>query len=198
MGFFGNCIAALALLAAGLIPAQALDSEDTGLGPASGEPVPHNLSIDGSPGITDLSGQNGIALYFIRSVDWCPYCQAQVIETSAAYDRFTALGLEVVFLSYDDAATQADFAARRGISGVFVSDPDSEIIKAFGLLNEQHMPGSFGYGIPHPAVFIVDPDGTILAKLYEDDYRTDPKSYRERPATELILETAAAALGSGG
>ncbi len=37
-------------------------------------------------------------------------------------------------------------------------------------------------GIPHPAIFFINTDGVVEAKLYED-------SYRDRPETEAILST---------
>lgn len=175
-----------------LLPAAAGAQEP--LGPPPGTALPHSLSVAGGPDFEALKGENGMALYFIRSVDWCPYCQAQVIETSAAYDSFTDLGLEVVYLSYDSAEDQAAFKAKHDINGRFVSDPGSDVIRAFGLLNTHHEPGSFGYGIPFPAVFIVNADGIIDAVLYEEDYLEDPKSYRKRPATDIILEAAAEAV----
>ena len=37
-------------------------------------------------------------------------------------------------------------------------------------------------------VFIVDEEGVVDAKLYEDDWATNDKSYRNRPAVETILD----------
>lgn len=161
-----------------------------GLGPAVGETIPHDLALDGAPGFEDLTGENGMVLFFVRSLDWCPYCKAQVIEASAAYESFAALDLEPVYLSYDAAEKQAAFAEQRAIAGSFVSDPQSEIIKAFGLLNTNHKPGEFGHGIPFPAIFIVKADGTVASTLYEEDYLTDAKSYQDRPAIDIVLEAA--------
>jgi len=165
-------------------------SDGAGLGPAVGEQIPHDLALGDAPGFDGLKGENGMALFFVRSVDWCPYCKAQVIEASGAYDDFAALGLEPVYLSYDTAEKQAAFAAQRDIAGSFVADPQSEIIKAFRLLNTNHKPGEFGYGIPFPAIFIVNGDGVVQARLYEEDYLTNAKSYQDRPAIEIVLEAA--------
>ncbi|GGD14167.1 peroxiredoxin family protein [Aquisalinus flavus] len=166
----------------------------TGLGPAIGETIPHDLALGDAPGFDALTGENGMVLFFVRSVDWCPYCKAQVIEASAAYDDFTALGLEPVYLSYDTAEKQTAFAAQRDIAGSFISDPQSEIITAFGLLNTNHKPGEFGHGIPFPAIFILDADGTVAARLYEEEYLTNAKSYQDRPAIDIVLEAAAKAV----
>jgi hypothetical protein len=61
-----------------------------------------------------------------------------------------------------------------------LSDPESKIIRAFDILNESLKPGTFGYGIPYPGVYIVDPQGTVIAKYFEDDYK-------DRVATGDIL-----------
>lgn len=50
-----------------------------------------------------------------------------------------------------------------------LSDPDSKIIGAFGILNETAPKGPF-YGIPYPGTYILDPKGVVIAKYFEDDY----------------------------
>ena len=171
------------------------------LGPAVGETIPHDLSSMDSSGAEQsfetLVGENGMALFFVRSVDWCPYCQAQTIDISKAVDTFAERGLSVVFVSYDSTEEQAKFAEKRDIKQVMLSDPESEIIDAFGLRNESHTSGRYA-GIPHPAVFIVSSQREILAKLYEEDYLSNDKSYRNRPAVDRILEEADTALGGNG
>ena len=68
------------------------------------------------------------------------------------------------------------FAKQRQIRFTLLSDPDSEIIRAFGVLNEDQAPGSFGYGIPHPTIVVLDAKGTVQARYSESGYtqRPDP------------------------
>jgi hypothetical protein len=66
-------------------------------------------------------------------------------------------------------------------------------IDAFGLRNEKHVSGRFA-GIPYPAAFIVKPDRTIAAKLFEADYTTNDKSYQNRPEVAAVLAAADASL----
>lgn len=178
--------AALAFLAAALAPAAA----EPELGPKVGTRIPHELSANDSSGAArsfkSLAGPNGIALYFIRSVDWCPYCRAQTLSVDAARGEFAKRGVNVVFVSYDSAEKQTAFIRQHDISVTLLSDPKSEIIDAFRLRNETYQEGRFA-GIPHPAVFYVKPDGVIAAKLYETDYLTNDKSYRQRPEVAAIL-----------
>ena len=74
-------------------------------------------------------------------------------------------------ISYDSAAVLKNFAGRRHITFPLLSDPDSKIIRAFGILNEEAPKDTFTYGIPHPGTFIVDPQGTVVTKYFEDNYR---------------------------
>lgn len=151
------------------------------LGPAVGTAIPEKDRFEA------VMGDEGATIVFVRSVDWCPFCKKQVMELGEASDAFEAEGRPLVFVSYDSAATQAAFAAKNALDEAFIADEGSAIIRAFGILNEDHQPGSRVYGIPHPAVFVVDENGVVRAKLYEEDWATNDKSYRNRPAVEAIL-----------
>jgi hypothetical protein len=37
---------------------------------------------------------------------------------------------------------------------------------------------------------VIDREGIVQAKLFEEDYATNTRSYRNRPAAETILEAA--------
>lgn len=192
-------LAALGLFAAGPAAASspASETQAADLGPKIGAAIPHDLTATDATGATrsfeSLVGPKGMALFFVRSVDWCPYCKAQTLSVDAARAEFEKRGLSVVFVSYDAADKQKKFAAEKSLGVTLLSDPKSEIIDAFGLRNEKHVSGRFA-GIPHPAAFIVKPDGAIAAKLFETDYATNDKSYVNRPEVGAILAAADAAL----
>ena len=168
------------------------------LGPPVGAALPHDLALRDSTGaqrrFDDLVGARGMALFFNRSVDWCPYCQIQVMDVSHRIEEFRARGLEPVIVTHDPIDEQATFIKRRRIAATLLSDPESEAIKAFGLLNHRYKPGDEDYGIPHPAIFIVDTQGVIRAKLYEKSFMENAKSYRKRPAIDAVLAAADQAL----
>jgi len=52
-----------------------------------------------------------------------------------------------------------------------LSHSDSKIIRAFGILNESVKPGTAQYGIPYPGTYILDPQGKVVSKYFEDDFR---------------------------
>lgn len=92
------------------------------------------------------------------------------MELQSNLERIRALGLEVVAISYDSMAVLRNFAERRGITFSLLSDPESKIIRDFGILNEKAQPGTLQYGIPYPGTYLLDPAGRVTAKYFEDDY----------------------------
>jgi peroxiredoxin len=48
------------------------------------------------------------------------------------------------------------------------------VIDRFDLRDPQYPPGSKAYGVPRPIIFILDPNGRIEAKLYEQTFKTRP------------------------
>jgi peroxiredoxin len=51
-------------------------------------------------------------------------------------------------MSYDSVGSLKNFAERQHITCPLLSDADSKIIRAYGILNETVRPGSPAYGIP--------------------------------------------------
>lgn len=145
---------------------------------AVGEALPHMLDAQDQDGISQnfqsLTGAKGAVLVFVRSVDWCPYCQKQLLDINLEYSDIKAKGYEVVSISYDDVQTLNKFDLRRKIDYPLLSDQGSEIIKAFGILNEDIQQGNKAYGIPHPTIYVVSETGEIQAVLSEEGYKDRP------------------------
>ena len=57
------------------------------------------------------------------------------MELQSRLEDLRAQGLGVVAISYDSQEVLADFARRRGITFPLLSDDDSSVITAFGILN---------------------------------------------------------------
>jgi hypothetical protein len=79
-------------------------------------------------------------------------------------------GFGLAAISYDSTAVLENFAARRKITFPLLSDPESKIIRDFGILNEKIQQGMQA-GIPHPGTFVVDAEGRVKAKYFEEDFR---------------------------
>ncbi len=89
-------------------------------------------------------------------------------------------GLGVAAISYDPVSTLANFSARRGITFPLLSDSGSETIKRYGILNTTIDPKNALYGYPFPGTFIVDQQGTVTSRFFEE-------AYQERDTVSSIL-----------
>ena len=99
-------------------------------------------------------------------------------------DDFEKLGIQLVAVSYDDVETLKAFSekgtGKNKVNYPLLADPKSEMIRAFGILNEKHKKGQLRYGIPYPHIFLVNPEGRIDGKFSE-------KRYQDRPTVDSIL-----------
>lgn len=134
----------------------------------------------------DLSGEKGALLVFFRSADWCPYCQAQLIDLRNNKEKFNKAGFSIVGISYDPIEKLKKFDNKHELGFSLLSDKDSRLIKEFGIFDDNHKEGSFAHGVPKPAVYVVDKKGKVHAVLAEE-------SYKKRPQVDVIMEVVNAA-----
>jgi hypothetical protein len=92
------------------------------------------------------------------------------VELERTKAELTALGLGLCAISYDTVEIHGAFARRRGITFPLLADPDSAIIRAFGLLDESVAPGSREAGMAHPAILLVDEHGVVRQRFVERQY----------------------------
>jgi peroxiredoxin len=93
------------------------------------------------------------------------------VELEHDLPRIRAQGFGLAAISYDSVAVLKNFAERRGITFPLLSDPESKIIRSFGILNEAAPRDSPFSGIPYPGTYIVDRAGVVMAKYFVDDFR---------------------------
>lgn len=115
-----------------------------------------------------------VALVFVRSADWCPFCRKQLQALQASLKEIETTGVQLVSVSYDSPATLAAAATKLGVTFPMLSDTGSKVIDAYGIRNQEAT--GRGVGIPHPVVFILDQQGVIRVKLMRDGYRERPES----------------------
>ena len=113
------------------------------------------------------------------------------MELEQNLDRIRKQGLGLAAVSYDSVDVLKNFADRKHITFPLLSDPESKIIRAFGILNETVKPGTAQFGIPYPGTFVVDAKGTVVAKYFEEDFR-------ERVSASDILVRQFGALADAG
>jgi DsbC/DsbD-like thiol-disulfide interchange protein len=52
-----------------------------------------------------------------------------------------------------------------------LSDPESKVIREFGILNDTLKPDQPGYGVPFPVTYFVNERGIVVSKFFERDFR---------------------------
>ncbi len=145
------------------------------LGPQVGTRVP-DFSLSDQRGtlrsLQSLMGPKGLLLSFYRSADWCPYCKTQLAELQSRLPELSKQGLGVAAVSYDAVPVLADFARRRGITFPLLSDVGSATIRTYDILNTT-IPSSNtqSYGIPFPGTFILDRNGVVTSRFFEQAYQ---------------------------
>lgn len=157
---------------------RAEEEKEIEKGVKMGEMIPHDLSISDHRGrvrtFKELSGRNGLVLYFMRSAIWSPYCIHQLREISERGRTVEDVGYNIVILSYDTIRKLSIFAKDHKFPYTMLSDKHSEVIRAFGLLNDEFDPGTTYYGVPHPAAYVIGHDGKILHKFYNKNFKLRP------------------------
>jgi peroxiredoxin len=131
-------------------------------------PMFRALDQDGNEQTFDsIRGPNGAVIYFYRSADWCIYCRAQLVETEKSREHFRRNGLGVVGISYDSPEVLKRFADEHDIGFPLLSDPSSDMIRAFDVLDATALPGTPAYGVPYHGNYLIDGNGVVVAKLFD-------------------------------
>lgn len=118
----------------------------------------------------NLKGPNGLVILFFRSADWCPYCKGQLLSLQRATADFKKKGIGLVGVSYDSPEILKFFTERHAITYPLISDPQSEIIQRFGVLN----PTATGFtkGMSYPGFVYVSSGGVVQETFFEEDIHT--------------------------
>ena len=114
------------------------------------------------------------------------------MELQEQLDTLQERGIGVAAISYDTVDVVSDFSKRRGITFPLLADPESRVIKSFGILNtvaeegvgdKANDPGvqadvakyvsAFGansmiVGTPYPGTFILNRDGIVTSRFFEE------------------------------
>jgi peroxiredoxin len=93
-------------------------------------------------------------------------------------NEFHQRGVEVVAISVDSSADSQKLCQSRGYRFPFLSDPQADTIRQYGVLH--HKGREDGNDIARPAEFLIDASGTIRWVNLTDDIRV-----RARPESVL-------------
>ncbi len=120
-----------------------------------------------------------IVLFFIRSVEWCGFCQAQLKTVERIIPELETRGYRTFAISYDKPSIQAKFLADQNLSIKTLSDESSSLIDAFQLRDPQFTEGRAA-GVPYATIMVIGKSGRILNKTVSGNHTS-------RPGNEQIL-----------
>jgi peroxiredoxin len=147
-------------------------------GPKTGEVFPDPLNAPDQTGrqrsLDNLMGEKGVAVFFVRSADWCPFCRKQLAEVNARREDFGRLGFSVVSVSVDTVELVKKFHDAGNIQFPMLADPKGAITSALSIRDPNYPEGHDAYGVPQPGIFVIDRQRRIVGKYFEQGYRTRP------------------------
>lgn len=139
-------------------------SSDVRLSP--GDPAPDFTlpDADGTPvALSDHRGRR-VVVYFYPAAS-TPGCTKQACDFRDSLAALDAAGIAVLGVSPDKPAKLAKFRDAEGLTFPLLSDPEREVLTAWGAFGEKQMYGKTVRGVIR-STFVVDVDGRIKVAQY--------------------------------
>jgi len=127
-----------------------------------------------------LAGLRGrwVVLYFYPKDD-TPGCTTEACEFTEGIEAFRSLDAVVLGCSPDSPEQHRKFIARHGLEVRLLSDPDHEVLEAYGAWGEKNMYGKITVGVIRSTV-IIDPDGRVAHRWKRASAKGHALKVRER------------------
>ena len=109
--------------------------------------------------LSDYRGKK-VILYFYPK-DNTPGCTKQACNFRDNYPQIQEKGAEVIGISRDGQKAHTNFTAKHELPFTLLSDPEREVIEAYGVWTEKKLYGKIGFGISR-TTFLIDEEGTIV------------------------------------
>ncbi|GAB20620.1 hydroperoxide peroxidase Bcp [Gordonia effusa NBRC 100432] len=116
-----------------------------------------------SVSLSDFAGRK-VIIYFYPAAS-TPGCTKQACDFRDNLGELTGEGIDVVGISPDKPAKLAKFVENEGLNFPLLSDPDKEVLTAWGAFGEKMMYGKTVTGVIR-STFLVDEQGVIKAAMY--------------------------------
>ncbi|SKB04567.1 thioredoxin-dependent thiol peroxidase [Aeromicrobium choanae] len=131
-----------------------------------GDPAPDfTLPTDDGRSVTlsDLRGRRVIVYFYPAAMT--PGCTKQACDFSDSIDRLQAEGFEVLGISPDQPEKLAKFRERDGLGITLLSDPDKQVLGAYGAFGEKKLYGKVVQGVIR-STFVIDAEGVVEVAQY--------------------------------
>jgi peroxiredoxin Q/BCP len=113
--------------------------------------------------LASLRGKSVIVYFYPAAMT--PGCTKQACDFRDSLDSLQAAGYAVLGISPDKPAKLAKFRERDAVTFPLLSDPDKEVLMAYGAFGEKTMYGKKVTGVIR-STFVVDADGKITVAQY--------------------------------
>jgi thioredoxin-dependent peroxiredoxin len=131
-----------------------------------GDPAPE-FTLDDADGksvaLADHRGQKVIV--YVYPAAMTPGCTKQACDFRDSLDSLAAAGYAVLGISPDKPAALAKFREKEGLTFPLLSDPDKQMLTAWGAYGEKQLYGKTVQGVIR-STFIVGEDGRIEVAQY--------------------------------
>ena len=108
--------------------------------------------------LSDFLGKK-VVLYFYPK-DNTPGCTKQACAFAGAYEQFKSKDVVVIGVSKDSVASHVKFAEKYNLPFLLLSDPEHQVIEAYGVWQEKKLYGKVSMGIVR-STYIIDEQGMI-------------------------------------
>jgi len=109
-------------------------------------------------------GKKNVVLYFYPR-DNTPVCTMQAAEFSDHEEAFGRCGCVILGVSRDDCLSHAEFRDRHGLSISLLSDPEGEVCRQYGVIEEKETEGVRRENVQR-STFVIDRKGVIRHAAY--------------------------------
>jgi thioredoxin-dependent peroxiredoxin len=133
---------------------------------APGDPAPDfTLRSDSGEEVT-LSALRGrkVIVYFYPAA-MTPGCTKQACDFTDSLDSLQGAGYEVLGISPDKPEKLARFRERDALTITLLSDPDKQVLDAYGAFGEKKLYGKVVEGVIRSTI-VVDEDGKVEVAQY--------------------------------
>ncbi|SQG65287.1 bacterioferritin comigratory protein [Corynebacterium renale] len=119
---------------------------------------------DGSTiSLSDYAGQRVIVYFYPRANT--PGCTTEACDFRDSLTELNDAGITVLGISPDKVEALQKFKADHDLNFALLSNPDKDVLKAYGAFGEKNNYGKIVEGVIR-STFLIEPDGTIGEAKY--------------------------------
>jgi peroxiredoxin Q/BCP len=136
----------------------------TRLSPGDPAPAFALTADDGSTvALKDFKGRRVVVYFYPAAMT--PGCTKQACDFRDSLDALAAAGVAVVGISPDKPEKLAKFRERDGLTFPLLSDPDKQVLGAYGAFGEKKLYGKTVVGVIR-STFVIDAKGKVELAQY--------------------------------